>query len=380
MAYVLSVGSSTGSYLSSMEVFIPLSSVTAGANGSLRFDIQLDRGQDHYLALRAYDSTWYSPYSNEIRVAALGASLTSLVSGGATGTSSAASGSSLSRAAASLSQSGATTPLDPSAPTIDPQAGAAALSGSLDLDGATEYLASSAAAPLDAASGVSLSLWGKVPLADSGRRALLRLANGSGAGASGIELYLVNGPDGRALELRVFDAARALDAAHATPLPIEADAWWHLALVVETQARTATLYLDGEPLLTTGDLEIPGALSAGSYFVALGAADPARSQPWLGGLGHAALWNAPLEAEDIAEISLYGHALDLRSDVGEYLGADALVHYWRVGADGNAVGFDAGPAPLDLDDPYGNVDVDDVVADGPESLAPQVATASAQPN
>lgn len=46
-----------------------------------------------------------------------------------------------------------------------------------------------------------------------------------------------------------------------------------------------------------------------------------------------------------------------------------LAHYWRLGADPNAVGFDYSlVGPLDLDEPAGNVDAEDIVEDAPASL------------
>ena len=74
--------------------------------------------------------------------------------------------------------------------------------------------------------------------------------------------------------------------------------------------------------------------------------------------------------DEIDEISLGGHALDLRADDGAYLASDALLHYWRLGEDPAAVGFDYGPAAIsiDLDDPAGNVDAADIVPDAPVLL------------
>jgi hypothetical protein len=374
--YVLSIGTSSGSYVASMQVDIPLASASAGSGGTLTYTIQLDRSRAHYLAMRAYDgASNYSVYSNEIQVAALAASSATGTSGGS-GT-----------AASATSTSGTTSALTAASATANSASGSdadaeatlaaqmAAGSVSLDFDGSTEYLASSLAAPFDAAAGFSASLWAKAPADQAGRRALLRVA--SAAGTSGVELSLVSGISGRSLELRAFDSTQALDDVQETPAPIADGEWWNLSLVVDPAQGTAQLYLDGEPLASMGATGISTALSAESYFVTLGAGDVERAAPWLGRLGHAAIWSAALGAPEIAEISLQGHALDLRVASGDYQAAEALAHYWRLGSDQAAVGFDYGLLPVDLDDAGGNLDVADVVGDAPESLAPTAPTLAA---
>jgi hypothetical protein len=374
--YVLSIGTSSGSYMASMQVNIPVAAASAGSGGTLTYTIQLDRSRDNYLAMRAYDGAPnFSVYSNELRVAALATSAATTTSGGSGTTTSSASSSGTMSA---LTTASATAN---SASGSDADAGGtlaaqmAAGSVSLDFDGSTEYLASSLAAPLDAAAGFSASLWAKAPAGEEGRRALLRMA--SAAGTSGLELSVVSGPTGRSLELRAFDTAQALDDVHETLAPIADGEWWNLSLVVDPAQGTAQLYLDGEPLASMGGSGISTALSAGSYSVTLGAGDVERAAPWLGRLGHAAIWSAALGAQEIAEISLLGHTLDLRVATGDYQAAAALAHYWRLGSDQAAVGFDYGLLPLDLDDAGGNLDVADVVGDAPESLAPASPTLAA---
>ncbi len=373
--YALSIGTSSGSYLSSMETTIPVSAATAGAGGSLAYNIQLDRSRAHYLAMRAYDgSANFSTYSNEIRVAALTSSATTTTTTTTSGTtlaaaaSAVASPSSLASETGTVGSSGSETA---SAAEAELAAAAAAASVALDLDGSSEYLASALAAPLDAEAGLTFSLWAKAPAGDSGRRGLLRVA--SADGGSGVELSLVTGPAGKTLELRAFAAAQGLDDVRETPAPIADGEWWNLSLVIDSEQGTALLYLDGELIAARAAGGLSTALSAESYAFVLGTGEAGRSAPWLGRLGHAAVWNTALLPDEIAEISLLGHALDLRADSAEYLGAAALAHYWRLGADAEAVGLDYGVAPIDLDDPLGGLDAADVVDDAPESLAPALA-------
>jgi hypothetical protein len=54
-------------------------------------------------------------------------------------------------------------------------------------------------------------------------------------------------------------------------------------------------------------------------------------------------------------------------EVGAYHGQDALLHYWKPGADSAAIGLDYGPSAvsIDLDYPNGNVDASDIVPEAP---------------
>jgi hypothetical protein len=175
----------------------------------------------------------------------------------------------------------------------------------------------------------------------------------------------------------VFDATESVDDVRQTAVAITHDEWWHLGLVLDPAAASARLYFDGEFVMEHAGMSLPPGLLAAEHLLTLGAPEAGRAAPWLGRLGHAALFSTALAASEVAEISLYGHELDLRGDLGGYQSSSALTHYWRLGDDPDAVGFDSGSAPLSLDDPYGNVDGSDVVPDGPESLAPSESVASA---
>ena len=374
--YRLSIGTRSGDYDPTLEVDIPLVDATVESDGSLSYDIELLDGRDHYLAMRAYDSTSFSPLSNEIEVAA-----TSSEEGGGATASSVGPGSTSAASLSSGSAGGATGGVSAigSAPASgDPDAAGGALPTvpagtgvSLDLNGIDEYLASTLAGPLRS-DGFTASLWGRVPLDDAAnRRGLLQLDCALDADACGVEISLVNDAGGPVIELRLFDPAAGLDDVVQTPAPIVADRWWHLVVAIDEPTGVARIFLDGELLILRSGLEISPALSESDYFVALGAGRVGRSDPWPGQLGHAAIWNALLGEPEIAEISMRGHELDLRTDVGDYRGASALGHYWRLGHDPAALGLDSGLAPpLDLDDPSGNVDARNIVSDAPASLVP----------
>jgi hypothetical protein len=382
--YVLSIGTSSRNYNTANDVQIPLQAASAGANGTLTYTIQIDRSRDQFLAMRAYDAASFSQFSNEIRLGAVVAS-TAAPSSGSTSTDSTDAVVASASALRSLGSSGGTSAS--AAPDADAGSADAAAEEqtadsaeafvSLDLNGADEYLATTVATPLDLSAGFSASLWGKTPIDGSGRRGLLQVACAEGASPCALELALVNGANGPAIELRVFDAASAADDVQETPAPIANDEWWHLALVLDPAAATARIYLDGELLSERTGLQLPESMFTAEHLLSLGAADSTRAAPWLGRLGHVAVFSAVLGAAEIAEISMRGHDLDLRGDAGAYQASGSLAHYWRLGGDPAAVGSDSGVAPVDFDDPYGNLDADDVVRDAPESLVSVESVASA---
>ena len=110
--------------------------------------------------------------------------------------------------------------------------------------------------------------------------------------------------------------------------------------------------------------------SAGRMFVGSSGNTTGTPGTWLGEIGHVAFFGAALGDDEVTEIYERGHTLDLRANAGAYQASDALLHYWRLGEDPNAVGYDSGPAaaPIDLDDPAGYVDAADIVADAPVLL------------
>jgi hypothetical protein len=376
--YVLSLGTSSGAYDASREITISVQAATRRSDGSLSYDIQLDRSRDQYLSMRAAAGSQLSPPSNELRVPALqgAASATAAVTGAsATAVASSASlqpaaamrsaasapfasGSDLTSAARTSLASGAEGALE-SAATTAPAA------ASLDLNGSDEFLASTEAAAFETRDW-TVSLWGKVPLGDSGRRGLLRLACVDDTCA--VELSLVYAAGGPVFELRAYDAP-SNEAAWRSPAPILPGVWWHLAVAFDPVTATARVYVDGELVAEHPGADFIAALTAVPLRVTLGATD-GRIGPWRGRLGHSAIFARALGPEEITELSIRGHEVDLRADLGAYHGAAALAHYWRLGALAATVGLDFVALPLDLNDPAGNVAADDVVADAPGSLAP----------
>jgi hypothetical protein len=241
---------------------------------------------------------------------------------------------------------------------------------SVDLDGASEYLATSSAQLLGIADRFTLSLWARSAVPETVRRGLVAISE-SGGSANRLEL-MGHGPD---LELVAYDGAGELAYQATYSGVLLAGEWQHLVVAYDAQ-------LDTEPaVFVDGVLQAAsGAVATGSAAVFtdsprriyLGTADPSISQPWRGTLGHAALWDEALGDVEIQEMAVRGHTIDLRQETGAYRGNDALVHYWRLGFDPAAPGLDYGPAgvPLDLDDPNGNIDASDVTPEAPVLMNP----------
>jgi hypothetical protein len=173
---------------------------------------------------------------------------------------------------------------------------------------------------------------------------------------------------GLALQLSVYGAGGSVTFQASYPDVLLQGEWQNLVVSFDSQ-------LDSVPaVFVDGVLEAAGSTSGsvagfsdGARRVYLGTGAEGMAQPWQGRIGHTAVWDAALGDDEILVIALGGHAIDLAQPSGAYHGQDALLHYWKPGADPAAPGFDFGPAssPINLDDPAGNVDATDVAPDAP---------------
>ncbi|MEX2205606.1 MAG: LamG-like jellyroll fold domain-containing protein [Myxococcota bacterium] len=384
IGYNLSVATVSGASGSGMQVDIPVTAARVEAGGVLAYDVQMSADRPHYLVLRAYSAQTFSPYSNEIVIPAVAATATTSIAtsstvaigeetsgmpAGSTGTTG-SGGTSLASASGSGSTSGASDASDPNAATSTSSASAAAMS-SLDFDGAGEFLASSAAYPLGASSEFTLSVWAVADPGATGPRALVSVRGGSGPTQNRVELTS-NGGD---LALSVTNDAGQLVYSAVWAGALAPGSWQHLALSFDAAIDAAPmLAVDGmirapSSANLTGNPAVFGD-SAGHVFVGSSGSSTGTTGTWHGAIGHVAFFGLALGDDEVAEIFLRGHTLDLRLDAGAYQSGDALLHYWRLGEDPNAVGYDSGsaPTPIDLDDPSGQIDAGDIVADAPVLL------------
>ena len=382
LGYSLSIADSSGAYGAGAQIDIPAGAAQVASGGVLEFAVQVSANVPHYAAMQAYSAQAFSGFSNEVVIPAAAPAASSMVPVAApsasVGTSLAfpvamaqASGVASSGVASGLlSATGAAAASSipaSTAPASTGSASAAAMS-SLDLDGAGEYLASSAPYALGVTHQFTLSVWALADPQASGSRALISLRGGGQATQNRVELT----SDATNLQMTVYNDAGLLvyQAAYTTAL-VPGD-WQHIALTFDAAIDSAPV------LLVDGMVRAPASAvltgnsatfsdSAGRVFVGGGTGSAGT---WFGAIGHAAIWNVALGDDEIAELSLRGHSLDLRGNLGAYLAKDALLHYWRLGEDPTAVGFDYGAAavPIDLDDPAGNVDAADIVPDAPVLL------------
>ncbi len=380
LGYSLSIANSPGAYGAGTQIDIPVAAAQTASGGVLEFAVSISANVPHYIAMQAYSAQAFSGFSNEVVIPAVAAPTSSPTPVSAP---SAAAGTSLSMPVANAltsgvasgsgtavatgeSSSGSTSPTATSASTAS--ASVTAMS-SLDLDGSGEYLASSAPYALGVTQQFTLSIWALADPLASGSRALITLRGGVSGQQNRVELisYTNN------LQMTVYNDAGLLVYQAFYAATIVPGSWQHIALTFDASVDSAPV------LLVDGTVRAPASAvltgnaatfsdSAGRIFI--GASSTGSVATWFGAIGHAALWNVALGDDEIAEISLRGHSLDLRENQGAYLAKDALLHYWRLGEDPTAVGFDYGAAavPIDLDDPAGNVDAADIVPDAPVLL------------
>ncbi len=381
VGYRLSVATATGRYSGGTQIDIPIASAQDGGSGVLEFAIEVPRNSYSYLAMRAYSASAFSGYSNEIVIPpASSSSGSSAVSVGESdpgpsapapsvpnALSSSASPSGSTASGGSAGDSSAT-----SASSDGDEGGAGASSTALralDFDGAGEYLASSTAYALGATREFSLSVWVLADPRASGRRALISVRGGSDATENRVEL-IANGAE---LEMTVHNASGQLVYQATYGSALVAAEWQLVALTFDAEVDASPiLFVDGH-VLGPASSEFTGhapVFSDSAGRILIGSTGDAGVGTWYGAIGHVALFDVALGDDEIDELWLRGHSLDLRANLGAYQSTDALLHYWRLGDEPSAVGADFGLAslPIDLDDPAGGIDAADIILDAPALL------------
>jgi hypothetical protein len=379
--YNLSVATVSGAPGSGTQVNIPVTAARVEAGGVLAYDVQMSADRPHYLVMRAYSGQAFSPYSNEIVIPAVAAMATTSIATSSTvaigeettgmpagSTGSAGTGSASASGSGSTSDSSASS--DPNTTTNTNTASAAAMS-SLDFDGAGEFLASSVAHPLGASSEFTLSVWAVADPVATGPRALASMRGGSDATQNRVELTSNDGD----LALSVTNDAGQLVYSAVWAGVLVPGNWQHLALTFDASIDAAPMLAVDGMTRAPSSANLTGSPavfsdSAGRVLVGGTGSTSGATGTWHGAIGHVAFFGVALGDDEVAEIFVRGHALDLRGNAGAYQASEALLHYWRLGEDPNAVGYDSGPAttPIDLDDPSGYIDAGDIVADAPVLL------------
>ena len=370
--YEVAVGPSSGGYDTTLD--IPLSAIST--SGSIwTYDLTLEAGRDHYMVLRAYNASGMSANSNEIRIDAVTGSAANVPGGGEAGASLAAAVATSRTELAYTTLPGAesqqadgnrqTVAVAETAGDDAEQRAMRDPMSSLDFDGAGEHLASADPTALGASYTFSMTVWARPVVDSAARRTLVDLASEVGD-ANRMTVAVVNGSD---VELTLYGAdGELLHRSRFAGAMLDGE-WQHVAVVFDGDADLEPrFYVDAQQQTALESFSAAGewAMVDSVRRVFLGADASGASGSWLGQLGHAAFWNAPLSNEALQEIATLGHAADLRGPGSAYRDSDSLLHYWRLGDD--AVGIDAGAEPVDLDGSGGGIDADDIVEEGPEML------------
>jgi hypothetical protein len=222
---------------------------------------------------------------------------------------------------------------------------------SLELDGAS-WLATSGPAALRLGNSWSISLWVKV--LDLSRSAQYLLSLGNRGGFDHSVSLSAWGPRG---DLVLIAQGQGEAKRYIYPAALAQDRWLHVTATWNgTSLRT---YVGGTERVPTviSDLalamaDVPRELAVGTNLWSPGVEAVAR-------LGHLAIWNRALSASEVLGVRDAAHEVDLRmEDVGQ-----GLVHYYRIGEDTAALGWDQGALPVHLA-PVG-LDPSAVILDAP---------------
>lgn len=378
--YDLSIGRRAGRY--DTVIRIPVGIAQRASDGVYSYTVSIQADIDHFLALRAFDGARTSTFSNEIRVRG--------ADGGSVGGSTAAPASTesastaTSAAPAAFGSGGVSTSTEGSADGLGThpsdaqdggsQAPAAEGAGtalvSLQLDAPGEYLGSTVPSRLGTSGPITFAMWWRPLLDYAPRRVLLDMQTVDEGEVERVTLALIHGEDVE-LSVRRPDGEIAYRALY--ELAPADDLWQQLVVVFDPDTGLEPeLYLDLAPctLLESQSNGAPLGIPDTEWLLHLGGTPEPGDPGLLGRLGHAAIWSTAVSRTELDSIFKRGHEIDLRLPVGQYESDASLVHYWRIGEEVAPLGYDLGTSdqPIDLDDPAGGLDADDLVLDGPVSL------------
>ncbi|MCH6563505.1 MAG: hypothetical protein IH800_13935 [Myxococcales bacterium] len=237
---------------------------------------------------------------------------------------------------------------------------------SVDLDGAAEWLANASEQPLGIANVWTLSIWIQDRSFDTKAANYVQLFRLDRNSVVNLSQLGNGGTNPLTLELSDTSGAMLKDVAWNNVMS-PAALFHHLVLIwdgTDGGLGLPTLYVDGELRpASTVTTNAAGTLEDSPRSVFIGGTASLD-----GRVGHTAFWDVALAPEEIAQIFDLGHAIDLRSDGGDYLSSSRLKHYWRPGQIPSAIGLDAVPTnPIDIASFALNLTYhDDVVFEGPE--------------
>jgi len=210
---------------------------------------------------------------------------------------------------------------------------------SLELNGTDESLGTSSAIALGIANSVTLSAWFKAENINDGF--VVDWASTAFGGSERFGLSLLNGDITATTQgSNPFFLSQAIAEDSATE-----GVWTHAALVKDGTS-SLRLYLDGqEAAVDTSDVPVTSdvlrvgrlgrnAANFGSFFN--------------GRVGHVIMWDTVLSADEIAEVESRAHSFDPQTNVGNYISASSVKHWWKPGANSDSLGEDfVGSATLD---------------------------------
>jgi hypothetical protein len=118
--------------------------------------------------------------------------------------------------------------------------------------------------------------------------------------------------------------------------------WQHITMV--WNGTIISMYYDGVLITPVVDTSNVGSMNDSSRFVELGGSDevlPASfGLAFEGKISHVGMWNTDLSVNQIQTIASQGHGIDLRYNKDQYIQAESLQHYWKLGEDSFLAGRD----------------------------------------
>ena len=222
----------------------------------------------------------------------------------------------------------------------------------VDLDGTADYIAQTTAASIGITNSWSISVWVR-PDDLTALRGILELTT-SGTNANRIYLQFAGTIANDPYEWIVTASGGTLlkDYRYIGRFAHAVAAWNHV--VATWNAGTLLGYVDGvlvTPSIITDDAVTQTATDRRVYY---GVRGRDGDRFWDGQIGHAAIWNSVLTADEILELYSKGHMMDLKSAGQDYASQAALQHWWKPGENPSDIGNDyqgsIDLAPVSIDD------------------------------
>lgn len=195
---------------------------------------------------------------------------------------------------------------------------------SVDLDGATEYLANTGNLPMSINLAWTISVWVRGTSVAGGTPRSILLIKPTG-NQNRIELILTDDSAAAPFNIRLWNTAGTLFKDYDFG-SYSQNTWTMLTTTWDN--TDLTVYQDGSAQTPTLNLDDSGTMGAYSRKVIVGVDSTLAAQWWVGHLFSPKIWDTDLGAAEITTIDAGASGFNSRANSGNYVSRDDLIHLW----------------------------------------------------